>query len=317
MADADGSEAFASIEDALSTYQDPDETPEEETLDPDGDSPAADEGDDGGDGLGGAEGAEDPDQDADYAAGRFAADDAMVRLEDGSVTTVADLRRSNLRQADYTKKATQLADYRRALEAETERMQSLDAEQQQQRQMLAYFAKAMLPTPPDQSLIETNPAAYRQQLDGYNWQVDMLGRLGGDIQAFGERQQAEEQRAFGASRADELRRLTERAPEFAREDYYQRFFDEAIRAGEFYGYTPEEFEQINDHRHYLVLRDALAYRTIKARNARSRTKTDGWPPVITGGRRRTSEEGRRQNREAAWARFNRKRSIRNAIDLID
>jgi hypothetical protein len=241
----------------------------------------------------------------------------MVRLEDGTVTTVAELRRGGLRQADYTRKSTALADERRALQAETMRVVTLDREQQEQRRLLAYFAGAIMPREPDSALISTDPNGYRQQLEAYKAQVGMLGRLGDDIRAFNERLAAEQTWAMGAARDSEGRKLKERAPEFGRDDYYRQFWNEAIRAGEFYGYSQQELEQLDDHRHYLVLRDALAYRRIKSKNARSRGRTDGLPPVITGGRRRSAEQARRERKEAAWARFNRNRSLRNAVDLID
>lgn len=319
---AEDGETFASIEDALETYRDP----EEDELDP-GDAVDDDEADDGSavddseaaDDASGLdeEAGDDKADDPDYAGGRFAPDDAMVRLEDGSVTTIAELRRGGLRQADYTKKATALADERRSLQAEMMRVAALDREQQEQRRLLAYFAGAIMPREPDPALISTDPNGYRQQLEAYKAQAGMLGRLGGDIRAFNERLAAEQAWAMGAARQSEGRRLRERAPEFGRDDYYRQFWDEAVRAGEFYGYSQQELEQLDDHRHYLVLRDALAWRRIKARNARSRTRTDGLPPVITGGRRRSSEQARRERKDAAWARFNRNRSLRNAVDLID
>jgi hypothetical protein len=319
MAGMEDGETFASIEDALETYRDPDE----DELDPgesaeDGGDDAEDVGEDDGDPSGLDESAgDDKAEEADYSGGRFAPDDAMVRLEDGTVTTVAELRRGGLRQADYTKKATALADERRTLQAETMRVAALDQEHQEQRRLLAHFAGAIMPREPDPALISSDPNGYRQQLEAYKAQVGMLGRLGDDIRAFNERLAAEQAWAMGAAREEQSRRLTERAPEFGREDYYRQFWNEAVRAGEFYGYTADELEQLDDHRHYLVLRDALAYRRIKARNARSRTRTDGLPPVITGGRRRSAEQARRERKDAAWARFNRNRSLRNAVDLID
>ena len=326
--DSEG-ETFASIEEAMGSYREPDE----DDLDPGGD---ADDGA-GLDEAGAVDGGDhDPSDDEpandmldagedsgedkpgeEYSGGRFATDDALVRLEDGSVTSVADLRRGSLRQADYTRKSTAIAEERRALQAETYRVAALDQEQQEQRRLLAYFAQAIAPREPDPALISANPEGYRQQLEAYKAQVGMLGRLGNDIEAFNERLAAEEAWALGTARTTEARKLTERAPEFGRQDYYRQFWSEAMRAGEFYGYTPHELEQLEDHRHYLVLRDALAYRRIKAKNARSRNRTDGLPPVITGSRRRSSDQARRERKDAAWARFNRNRSLRNAVDLID
>jgi len=321
--DGDG-EAFASIEEAMGSYREPDEDELDPGADDGGDGealagdeepaddkPANDMPDDG------EEPGDDKPEDEDYSGGRFASDDAVVRLEDGSLTTVAELRRGGLRQADYTRKSTALAEERRTLEAETMRVAALDQEQHEQRRLLGYFAQAMMPREPDPALISTNPEAYRQQLETYKAQVGMLGRLGNDIQAFNEKLAAEQAWAWGATRSQEARKLAERAPEFGRQDYYRQFWSEAIQAGEFYGYTPQELEQLEDHRHYLVLRDALAYRRIRSKNARSRARTDGLPPVMTGSRRRSNDLARRERKDAAWARFNRNRSLRNAVDLID
>jgi len=59
------------------------------------------------------EAAEDSDgpQDADIKGGGFAPDTAKVTLEDGTVISVADLKRNNLFQRDYTRKTQELAQW--------------------------------------------------------------------------------------------------------------------------------------------------------------------------------------------------------------
>ena len=49
--------------------------------------------------------------------GRFVGLDAKVRLDDGRVVTVAELRSGSMMQADYTRKTQELAEQRRSVEA--------------------------------------------------------------------------------------------------------------------------------------------------------------------------------------------------------
>ena len=54
--------------------------------------------------------AEDGDEEPESEQGRFVADNAKVRLPDGTVTTIAELKQGSLRQADYTRKTMELAE---------------------------------------------------------------------------------------------------------------------------------------------------------------------------------------------------------------
>lgn len=112
----------------------------------DGDEPEIDVSEDVEDSEGDEN--EDGSDEPEIKGGRFAPDTAKVTLEDGTVITVADLKRNNLFQRDYTKKTTELA-------AEREQINSRATEVNQQAQSLAqlaerlqHFSHTYLPTPP-------------------------------------------------------------------------------------------------------------------------------------------------------------------------
>ena len=169
-------------------------------------------------------------------------------------------------------------------------------------------------------MAQTNFVEYQMLNDAYGRTVEMLNRLGADWQSVQGEIATSQSEALKEFRDKEAGKLVQRAPEFGRDDYYQRFWNEAVSgAGRYYGYSPQELEEgMNDHRQYLVLRDALAYRRIKARQ-----KTQGGLPKTgqrrtpaAGSQRRPQSEAER-NFAAAQERFRKNPTARNAIDLVE
>jgi len=314
-----GDESFASIEDAADTWQDDeheDQAQPDNQTPPEGQMPESEETDD--DELtdidGQPEGDEEPGPDV-ATGGRFAADDAKVKLPDGTWTTVGDLRNGSMMLTDYRRKTAEHAESVRGFEAEKTRVQSLATELQQQREVVAFFADAMLPKRPDPKLIEEgNIVEYNLAEAVYVRQMEALGQLKAGYQAHLDRQAADQERRRSQTVAENRQKLAERAPHLATREGYAKFWNEAVKAGEHYGWTAEELAQLTDHRHYLVIEDALKYRRIKAK---SKQKPQGEQrPVLTGSTRRPGN-AQQQQRDEARARFNKKPTIHNALDLID
>ena len=263
---------------------------------------------------------EDEDDDgspAEEAGSFFAGDSAKVRLADGSVTTIAELKKGNLLHADWTRKSMAVAEERKAVEARQQHVHALESELQQQRETVAAFAQFLLPRRPDPQMLEAGDVVgYNLATDAYNRQMEVLGRLNADYQAFQQRQQVEQHDRFSQIRRHEAEQLFERAGDLANPDNYARFWNEAIRAGEHYGYSPDELAAVNDHRQYLILRDALAYRRIKARNGHANAKAQGKPPVINGDRRRSQGEQQRRTANEAMARLKQTGSLRDGVAAL-
>lgn len=331
-----GDEDFASIDAAMDSFSDDDEQDQPQAdnqAQPSGDQddPPAEQkpedGDDGDDELpeidGQADGEDTPGPD-DYTGGQFAAHTAKVKRPDGSLTTVAELLNGSMMLGDYRTKTADVAREREAIQAESGRLQSLTAELQQQRETVAVLAELLKPREPDPALLDQGDfATYALQERAYNDQNRKLNQLMADHQAHQERQKADTAARMTERRAKERQALAARMPGLFSADgrpteKYGRFWQAVVSAGEHYGYTAEEANRLVDHRHYLILRDALEYRRIKAKNAAS-AKTDTTRPVLRGGKPSGTGDAAQQAKDAARARLANKRSLTlaEATALID
>lgn len=337
------SDTFSTVEDAMGSYVSDEEqgdgqggqpdkpqdgklidengNPIEPSHEQEGTDPDLDDLGDGTDDID-ASGGDQPDP--DQAAG-FVAHDAKVKLADGTVTTVAEIVRGTMRNADYSQKATKLAEERQQFDGIRQQVRQQYETVTQQQQRLAAIAQAFLPQRPDPAKF-VNPAEYNIMLDGYNRHVEMLQSLDADYRQNIDTQDAEQKKSLQDFRDQQADKLVERDPKFNDDGYYRQFWDDAIKiGGRVYGYTSKELtEGMNDHRQYLVMRDALAFQRLKAKQRAAKGQGQGQrqTPSNGQGRQPLAVNGRPQNvdaakRKVAQDRFAKNPSMKNAIDLID
>lgn len=137
-----------------------DDTPEDaDYFDPDEDHEEADDeagtDDEPDEEEGEADTAEADDQEAD-AEPVYADEKAKVKLPDGTEAPVAELIQGNMRQQDYTRKTQELANDRKAVAADVERMQRIT-------EAFVDHISALVPDAPDASLALSDPNAYTAQ----------------------------------------------------------------------------------------------------------------------------------------------------------
>ena len=138
--------------------------------------------------------------------------------------------------------------------------------------------------------------------------------LDAQIAAYDQQTAGETERAFLETRQAESQKLLERAPQFKDAAYQKRFWRDAIKAGkDVYGFTQADVEALNDHRDLMILDDALKYRRILAKRAKSAKKSDGKPQVMQGGTRRSAAEISESNRRAAFKRLEKTGSMQDGI----
>lgn len=232
------------------------------------------------------DGSEEP----EIKGGRFAPDSAKVTLDDGTVITVADLKRNNLFQRDYTKKTTELA-------AEREQITSLKSEVDQYAQQLSQFreyvewyAETHLPKDPGpfQGNRQTDPVGY---LDWTAKRDEYLAHQ--QAYQFAQQQkQVEEQRKSGETQQQAQERLAKerdallKAMPVLKDPVKGKTAWSTLVAGaaEHYGISEDEINTMTDHRLIVGLRDALAYRRIKAKAPQVQAQVAQKPPPNSGRR---------------------------------
>lgn len=233
------------------------------------------------------EDAGDEDGSGEVKGGRFAPDTAKVTLSDGTVITVAELKRNNLFQADYTRKTTELSAERKTLESTKSELGNIAKSLTQQRDFLLQAAEKFLPKPPDREMMQSDPIGYIQAKAEYDERMQVVNQLAYQRQAETGRMSQEGQEAEQARRAVEAERLVEAIPEFRDRKVYDQFWTDATQVmAEHYGYPPEELAELaTDHRLYVAMRDLVKYRKALKSAPKVTEAMKAKPKMMSAGRR--------------------------------
>jgi hypothetical protein len=168
---------------------------------------------------------------------------------------IAELEQGALRQADYTRKAQEVATRRKALEADVSRLEGIA-------NAFIDHLTQMVPEAPDPALAFRDPNKYvamEAQHKAAVAQVQRLIEIGTQPKKIAETMsQADRETLL----RDENARLMERFPVTRSEKGRMEFFRAAASAAEELGYSAEELGQQTDHRAF-----ALAYWARKGMDA--------------------------------------------------
>jgi len=234
--------------------------------------------------------AESDDDEPDSEQGRFVADNAKVRLADGTVTTVHELKRGNLREADYTRKRQEDAALSSETATEREALKASKQQVEQERDYMVRLVKSIIPEEPDPALYTTDPFAFGQQeIARKQWMkhLEFLEQQG--------KASVKEREAKAAADENELldrewKALIAKAPAMAEKKSFDKFVDDLKEHAPSYGIDPKDMGDIvnrlaRDHREVLFVKDALSWRKLQASKAQVAKKVEGRPPVQKGGKR--------------------------------
>jgi len=269
--------------------------------------------------------ADDPDgsQEPEIKGGRFAPDSAKVTLEDGSVITVADLKRNNLFQRDYTKKTTELAAEREQI---TTRKSEVDQQAQSLTQLaerLTVFSQKYLPQPPEPftGTPDTDPLGYMtymQRREQYEQAVsEFNGIQQGTSQLTEEQQRAKDDQAKLAWAA-EAAALAASDKFFADPVKVEGFFKEAVElGGKAWGLTRDDIANLRSGKAFRVLRSAVLYERAKAKAQGVKEQVKAKPAVPIGGRRADPNARVSAQKQARSERLRATGSFEDGIAAIE
>lgn len=241
----------------------------------------------------GAEG-EEPEAAANDAEPEEVEEEPKYRVKVNGVeveVTLPELLSGYQREADYRKKTAATAEERRALEAEKaaieERKQQLENARLQ-----ALAAQGFEPEPDWEKLFADDPIGAMEQR--VKWESAQKRRA--------QAQQELQQRHEAAKREIAQREraaLLEKVPEW--QD--PKAFDEAAAkmteaASAHYGIAPNEIAENLDHRLFLMLKDAMAYRALQEAKPVVEKRVSTAPKVQKPGAPATRADERRKSQEA-------------------
>lgn len=243
-------------------------------------------------------------------------DTRKVRLEDGRVVSIAELRKGTLLQADYTRKTQEVAEQRR--QAEADRAQYMQQAQQFQatRELAIRALQASVGQAPDPVLMNTDPIGFMQAQEQHRQGIQRLHAL--QNQSAHERAQMEavqsQEKAAYLQQQKEL--LTERIPEFRDPEKLKSFRSDLERHASYYGLSASDFDNIEHHGVAVMARDAIAYRKLQAAKPKTTAKVEGRPPVQRSGKRPNADAQAERSKDAAFKRLNQTGSIKDGVRAL-
>jgi hypothetical protein len=291
-----------------------DGTTDDETLEADAESEGAD---------GETESEEDPadaeDSEPETEQGRFVADNAKVRLADGTVTSVHELKRGFLREADYTRKTTETAELRKQFEGQSSALKASQEQLERERTYVTQILQAIVGQEPDIALLETDPMQYWRDKANF----DAWGKHLGAIQQQDER--SRQQKQVEATKAEQEQSakawnalLGVKGYEYLQDPKKADNFASDIRTYlESYGAKPEDMKAVALNHVYAVIADkARRWDKLQASKATVAKKVEGRPPVQKGGKRLNPNEQRARAVSDAQSRLQQSGRLDDAVALL-
>jgi hypothetical protein len=257
--------------------------------------------------------------DAEIKGGRFAPDNAKLKLDNGETITVRDLKdRVEKRVREFQRGFTEKTQALSAREKEVDQYaQSLD----QSREYLAWYAEQHIPKQPEpfKGDARTDPQGFliwQQEVAQWQDHVQAYQKFEADKKAESERKAGETQQETAARLKREGEALLKAIP-VLKDPVKGKQVWSAMVAGaqEHYGISEAELNAITDHRILLGLRDALGYRRIKAAAPKVREEVVK-KPAIRDGRRAPSNQAATREKQARSERLRNSGSFDDGVAAL-
>ena len=184
-------------------------------------------------------------------------DDTPIVLNDGTETTLAELKSGQLRQSDYTKKTQALAQERQTLEAD---MEKLNAERQAYAQLLPQLQRQLSGdvTAEEQAqleqLRETDPMQYMMAKDQITARQEKAQAVKAEMERVHKSMAEEQQKQLATYIQNENAMLFEKLPEWRDQEVAKKEGQELSEFLKSQGYTEDEIKTLYDHRGVIMAR---------------------------------------------------------------
>ena len=219
---------------------------------------------------------------------------------------LSELEKGNLRQSDYTRKSQEVANQRKTVEADVQRMQRIT-------ETFVDHISKLVPDAPDASLALSNPNAYtaqKAQHEAAMQQVQQLIELG----------EAPKEISAAMSDADKQKqlqegnqRLIEMFPEAAGGETRKAFFDNVQAVSNEIGFTDDELGTVTDPRIFALAHWAKKGMEAEKSRTAAKAKVAKAPPATP---RKPGQGARKASGNAeAMRKLNRSGSLKDALAI--
>jgi len=272
--------------------------------------------------------AEEEDQaDPDFDEGEFEEQDVYtVRVNGEDVdVTLEEALKGYQREADYTRKTQELAQARKAFEAEQQEFEAVRTETSQLRdaygQTLQQLEQQMtndLGQEPDWDQAYQNLDAKEYARLVQNWQTrkENLQKVQVERARVAKEQAREHEKIMRQHLAHQSDLMLQKLPQWKDEKVRNSERAELIAHAKTLGYTDDEIANAADHRAIVALYDSWQLSKINASTPEAKRKVRNAPKMAKAGVPRSKNEVASRRREKLRKRHAEEGSIASAVDLL-
>lgn len=233
-------------------------------------------------------------------------DNVTVKLDDGTDVSLSELKKGYFRQNDYTRKTQEVANARKTVEADVQRMQRIT-------EVFVDHISSLVPDAPDASLAYTDPNKYtaqKAQHEAAMAQVQKLVELGEAPKEISGTM-SEDDRKKQLVEANQ--RLVEMFPEVAGGEGREQFFMGVQEVANELGYTDEDLSQVTDHKLFALAHWAKVGKDAAKAKAKAKAKVAKAPPATP---RKPGQGARKASGNAeAMRKLSRSGSLKDALAI--
>ncbi len=232
--------------------------------------------------------------------------------------TLDELQKGYSRTQDYTRKTQQVAEARKAAEAE---LQAVRAEREQYAQLLTALSEQVKSATEPQidwdRLYQEDPIEYVRQREVMRENREKAAAIQAEQARLAEISQQEQMKNLQVLKAKESEKLIEALP--AWKDPAKAKAEQAllVEYGQKMGFTPQELGNIFDHRVVLALRKAVLYDQMQAKRQGIKPVTNNGPkPAKPGAAGRVSQMSDSARANQRLAKTGRVDDAASAIEIL-
>lgn len=221
--------------------------------------------------------------------------------------------------ADYTKKTQEVAEQRKAVEAErraVEEAKQVRDTYAQRLQAIEQFLTSGEDSPEDLAAMKENdPIGYAVKVAELTEKKEQLAQVRAEQQRLAQQQQAEQQQSMAQMVQQEAQKLSQVLPEFSDPTKGEQLRNEIRNYGKSVGFTDQELAQVYDSRHVLMLHKAMQYDKLQKSKPNVKKKVAEAPKMVKAGTK--VKEGNRDVRKRQMNKLKQTGRVADAAALFE
>lgn len=238
--------------------------------------------------------------------------------------TLKELRDGYQMEADYRKKTSELSEHRKAFEAERDRVANeINARFQEAQQISGMLENQLMAEYQSinwNELRATNPAEYAALKQEYNERYNHIQNVKANVaqnlqaqQAEWQNKQAQELKQMLVAESEKLQAAIPEFRDDAKAKALKGQLKDYLRS---YGYSDQEISNVYDHRHVMILKDAMAYRAMQSKKPEIAKKIANLPKMQKPGSSKSKADIKSERISQKMARLRKSGNTQDLASVL-